>query len=257
MTARRRLGFSTTSKLSATGYRLRGIAISIHGPQMSCFPNPRKYYNHKGFFAICVQAWVSASYKITYVSTMHAGSTHDSTAFMSGSLRKHLSVPEKDGGLPSWARIAADNAYGNGAAGGRVLTLYAGSLTPRQDNFNYYLSSPRIMVEQRFGVIVGRFGILWSPMRCTLSKSSLIIAVCCKIHNYIVDQRIARDGDDADCAGLSAGGDPDNDVQGDAEVLHCVPDVALHIRQGDVGPRETMADYLQYVGFIRQSRRRE
>jgi hypothetical protein len=118
------------------------------------------------------------------------------------------------------------------------------------------------MVEQVFGVIVGRFGILWSPMRCTLAKSSLIIVVCCKIH-YIVGQRIARDVDEADCgAGLSAGGDPDNDVQGDAEVfdqghLHCEPDVARHIRQGDVGRQETMADYLQYVGFIRQSRRRE
>jgi DDE superfamily endonuclease len=135
---------------------LDGIAVDICCPQLSCCPDPRKYYNRKGF-AICVQACVSASYNISIVSAMHAGSTHDSTAFMSTPHYTHLSKSEQDGGLPAWCQVSADNAYGNGATGGRIVTLYSGNLTSRQDAFNFYLSSLRILVEQVFGVIVGRF----------------------------------------------------------------------------------------------------
>jgi hypothetical protein len=100
-----------------------GIAITITCPRLSCCPDPRKYFNRKGVFAISVQACVTASYKVSFVSAMHVGSRHDSTAFLSSSLHAHLLKKEEDGGLPSWACVAADNAYGNGAAGGRVLTI--------------------------------------------------------------------------------------------------------------------------------------
>jgi hypothetical protein len=76
------------------------------------------------------QACVSASCKISFVSAMHAGSTHDSTTFMSTPLYTHLSKSEQDGGLPAWCHVAADNASGNGAAGSRIVTTYSGNLTP-------------------------------------------------------------------------------------------------------------------------------
>jgi hypothetical protein len=70
---------------------LDGIAVAIPFPRLSCCPDTPKYYNRKGFFAISVQASVSASYKVTFVSAMHAGSAPDSTAFLSTSLHSHLS----------------------------------------------------------------------------------------------------------------------------------------------------------------------
>jgi DDE superfamily endonuclease len=99
-----------------------GIAIAITCHRLSCCPDPRKYYYRKGGFAISVQACVSASYKITFVSAMHAGSTHDSTALLSTSFHAHLLKKEEEGSLPSWARVAADNACGNSVAGVRVIT---------------------------------------------------------------------------------------------------------------------------------------
>jgi hypothetical protein len=39
----------------------------------------------------------------------------------------YLLKTEHGGGLPGWATVAADNAYGNGSAGGRILTPYSGS----------------------------------------------------------------------------------------------------------------------------------
>jgi hypothetical protein len=56
-----------------------GIAIAITWPRLSCCSEPQKYYNLKGFFAILVQTCVSASYRVMFVSALHACSTHDST----------------------------------------------------------------------------------------------------------------------------------------------------------------------------------
>jgi hypothetical protein len=67
--------------------------------------NERRYC----FFAISVQACVSASYKDTFVTAMHAGSTHDNTAFLPRSLHAHLSTKEEDGGLSWWTQVAADD----------------------------------------------------------------------------------------------------------------------------------------------------
>jgi hypothetical protein len=141
---------------------LDGIYIAIACPREA--EDSRKLLNSKGFYSICVQAEVGVDYRIYYVSSLHVGSTHDSTAFQSTQLCQLLLKSSKQGGLPNWAIIAADDAYANH---GRVLTPYSGRmLTSRQDEFNYFLFSCRILVEQVFVVIVARFGIFLSPMRC-------------------------------------------------------------------------------------------
>jgi DDE superfamily endonuclease len=131
----------------------------IRCPTESDSADARKFFNRKGFYAVSVQAQVSASYKVSFISAKHAGSTHDSTAFSPTALFDHLSRREEDGGLPSWAAVAADDAYGNGSAGGRIRTPYSGrNLDVEKDSCNFYLSSLRIVVEQVFGVIVSRWG---------------------------------------------------------------------------------------------------
>jgi hypothetical protein len=74
----------------------------------------------KRFYSICVQAAVGADYRVSYVSSTHAGSTRDSTRFQSMALHEILGKSERDGGLPNWATVAADDAYGNK---GRILNL--------------------------------------------------------------------------------------------------------------------------------------
>jgi hypothetical protein len=72
-------------------------------------------------FILCLQAAVGADYRVSYVSSIHAGSTHDSTAFQSTALHEILGKSVRDGGLPNWATVAADDAYGNK---GRILSPY-------------------------------------------------------------------------------------------------------------------------------------
>lgn len=56
------------------------LADKISNPWTDDINDPRKYYNRKGFFAISVQAAVSADYRFLYVSSKHAGSTQEPTA---------------------------------------------------------------------------------------------------------------------------------------------------------------------------------
>ena len=160
-----------------------GIAIAIQQPRLNETPDPRKYYNRRGFYSICLQAAVGADYKFMFVSARHAGGTHDSTAF-------HASVLYDaflQNLLPSWIRIAAADAYSNG---GYILSPYSGPNLPQvKDSFNLYLSSCRITIEQDFGMLVSRFGIFWSPLRCSLKTDTLIIIVACKLRNFIINSR--------------------------------------------------------------------
>jgi DDE superfamily endonuclease len=137
---------------------------------------------------------VSVNCKIIYVSAKHARFTHDSTAFMSTPLHTLLDRSKVDGGLPDWASVADENAYGNGSACDRVPTPFPSALSSRKEAFNDCLSSVRILVEQAFGVTVVRWGILWSPKRYTLKKATRVVVVVCKLHTFFIDERLARGG---------------------------------------------------------------
>jgi DDE superfamily endonuclease len=124
-----------------------GIAVAIHAPSPSECPNPRSFFNRKGFFAINVQAVVGADCSVLYLSAKHAGSTHDSTAFQSTSLFKFLSLVSVEiGALPDFAVLSADDAYGNGSCNCRIITPYSGRLTQMEDTFNFFWSNLRIVV---------------------------------------------------------------------------------------------------------------
>jgi DDE superfamily endonuclease len=167
---------------------------------------------------------------------------------------------EKDGGLPSWAVVAADDAYGNGCAGGRIITPYIGrNLDSTKESFNYYLSSLRITVEQVFGVIVSRWGILWSPLRCSLRRATRIVVVCAKLHNFITDARSQGGSDTLDFNDIP-GPDMDNNVQGEPQVFlqdycHVDGEVARRVRQGSGAVRGELVHQLHVLGLQRPARR--
>lgn len=140
-----------------------GLAVRIRRPSVRDAPNPIAYYNRKGFFAVNVQAAVGADFKVQFLSAIATGSCHDSVAFSASGLSRHLA---EDGSLPDGYWVAADDAY---VAGRRVLTPWPGRNLPwERDSFNYYQSSARIFVEQTFGQLVGRWGILWKPILFSL-----------------------------------------------------------------------------------------
>lgn len=86
---------------------LDGWVVTISKPKITETKIPRKYCNRKFFFAIVLQAAVSVDYRFVFVTSTHAGGTHDSTAFQASSL--HNLIRERR--LQEWAIIVADDAY--------------------------------------------------------------------------------------------------------------------------------------------------
>jgi hypothetical protein len=61
--------------------------------------------------------------------------------------------------------------YTDNAAGQLLHDEFGAS----RDAFNFYHSSPRMHVEQAFGMLVQRFGILWRKLKFSLPVSTLIL----------------------------------------------------------------------------------
>jgi len=130
-----------------------------------------------------VHAAVGRDYKINFLSTVTAGSCHDSTVFSSCGLAELL---HGEDGLRPGYWVAGDDAC---IAWARLLTPWPGRKLPwEKDSFNYYHSSSRTFVEQVFGQIVGRWGILWRSICFSVSVAALIMRVCVRLHNYLTDR---------------------------------------------------------------------
>ena len=71
-----------------------------------------------------------------------------------------------------------------------MLTPHDNALPdPKEDNFNFFLSSNRIYVECAFGEIDRRWGILWKPLEGSLQNHQYTIDAALRMHNFIVEFR--------------------------------------------------------------------
>jgi DDE superfamily endonuclease len=88
--------------------------------------------------------------------------------------------------LPAGYWVAADDAY---ICGERIITPWPGrNLSKEKDAFNYWQSSARIHIEQAFGMMVARWGVLWRPLRVPIGKAGQTVIVCMKLQNYIIER---------------------------------------------------------------------
>jgi hypothetical protein len=138
-----------------------------------------------------------------------AGATLDSLAFSLSVLWEVL----ENSALPVGYWIAGDEAY---TYSDYLLTPWPSSVAKTdvaKDAFNFYQSSLRIHIEQAFGQLVRRFGILSKPIQFSIYSALAIVHACMCIHIFIIYQRNANDNDDCvDSNALvqsSGGGDAD------------------------------------------------
>jgi hypothetical protein len=122
--------------------------------------------------------------RILFCSIESRGTEHYSTAFKRTGLYQWL--------LDNWWRLErygyyfiGDSAY---ALLQFIITPYGNAMhrTPK-DNFNFFHSSSRIVVECAFGEIDLRWGILWRPLQFSLELNCKVINACMQMHNFIVD----------------------------------------------------------------------
>jgi hypothetical protein len=141
----------------------------------------RDFFNRKGFYAHALQAFVDGDCKFLHLSMKVCASTHDGTAY----LMTGLSETIKQGKLAEWAHVVLDEAY---KCRDQELSPWKGKNLPQEkDTFNYYLSLHRQCVERSFGLLVGKWGIFWRPLRFSPEVNGRVITVCCKLHNLCLE----------------------------------------------------------------------
>lgn len=144
------------------------------------------------------------------------------------------------------------------------MTPKSGSgVSPEMNVFNYFWSSLRTVIEQAFGILVRRRGILWSPLRYSLATNVLVIEACIKMHNYIIAHRHTRDESVSAEALYADMGEIDerNTVSGSAQLFmqnfyHTEDNLSRNRRNFCGAKREEIAKKLYDLGHRRPTARR-
>ena len=158
---------------------LDGIQIAIDKPREDM--NPLHFFSRKGFFALTLQAIVDSDYRFLSCSSLAVGGTHDSLAFRLSSLSSFINA----GNLPRGFWIAADEAYR--CTNYIIIPFSRPSASLYQDGYNFFQSSHRLHVEQAFGILKNRWGILWRPLKHDMENAVKITPAAMKLHNFCID----------------------------------------------------------------------
>jgi len=152
------------------------------------------YYNYKNTFSIVLLALVNANYEFLMVDVGLNGRISDGGVLGHSDFGKmmenqSLNIPEPQQ-VPRSNKIlpyvfVADDAF---AMNKNLLKPYSrlgNNLTKEQRLFNYRLYAHRRIVENAFGILVSRFGVLQKDILLSPEKAQTIVLACCHIHNYL------------------------------------------------------------------------
>ena len=115
------------------------------------------------------------------------GSTNDSIAWDMCDTGQSF----KEGRLNPRHHFMGDDAY---TSCEQMLVPYSGkNLTSAQDAYNFAQSSVRIEIEDAFGLLKARWGILWRPLKVSLKFSPMVVMTCCVLHNLCINRRMQTD----------------------------------------------------------------
>ena len=163
---------------------LDGSIIRINRPSSKDSMFPDQYFCRKKCYAINMLAICDSQYVFRWFSTRFPGSTHDATGYAVSPLgQRLLHTP-----LPKGYWIAADGGF---ACSDGVITPYPGDVDVDSDEqvFNHFHSSTRMHIEQAFGHLKERWGILRRPLETELFQSRIIIQCCIFLHNFLARLR--------------------------------------------------------------------
>ena len=148
------------------------------------------FFTRKGYYAFGLQAFCDAKCRFLSICSKVCSSTHDATAYIVTTLKRLIN----EGHLPQQFHLVLDEAY---PCLKQELSPWKGQNLPlEKDAFNMLLSKQRQCIERAFGILIKRWGIFWRELTTDLDLIPLIISVCCKLHNYIIDEQQEANGDE-------------------------------------------------------------
>ena len=166
-----------------------GAVDGTHIPIIRPVENATDYYNRKGFHSIIMQGVVDYRGIFIDVYIGWPGRVHDARVFKNSGLFKKASRGQL---LPDWPKyyghvkipllLLGDPAYPLLPWLMKPYTHHVG-LSPKQKNFNRCLSKARVVVEQAFGRLKGRWRCLLKRMDHLTENVPYIVSTCVTLHN--------------------------------------------------------------------------
>lgn len=163
-----------------------GAVNGSHIPIRAPVEDPVSYINRKGFHSIVLQAVCDGNCMFTHCYCGPVGSVHDARVLAQSPLRQLLRSPHTY--FPNNTHIIGDAAY---TLQTHVMVPFRdnGHLTRRQQNFNFRLSSTRMVIERAFGLMKVSFRILLDCLPLTdIRKIPEFVVACCVLHNICMTQ---------------------------------------------------------------------
>ncbi|XP_044760416.1 putative nuclease HARBI1 [Coccinella septempunctata] len=156
-----------------------GSHINIKVPSSQHDSYVDRYMQHSiNLMAIC-----SASHILTYVFVGFPGSAHDSRVFLNSQFFRNIESYGPSIYFPADKHLLGDSAF---PIKPWLMTPYKqnNNLTREQKYHNQCLSSSRVVIENTFGILKGRFRKLQFINTYCVAKAIEIVTAACVIHNF-------------------------------------------------------------------------
>lgn len=180
-------GFESRAGFPQVVGAVDGCHVPIIGPEQS----PDDYINRKGFHSLILQGLVDSDYRFLDICVGWPGKVHDARVLKNSPLFAlccaRTFLPPDMSVMISGVRvpplILGDSAY---ALSEWLMKPYTdrGNLTPDETSFNTKHSTTRVVVENAFGRLKGRFRSISKRLDLNVENSCNVIAACCVLHNY-------------------------------------------------------------------------
>lgn len=95
-------------------------------------------------------------------------------------------ITKNVGGIPGTPIIVADSAFPFEKWMMKPYTIAV--LSPQQRNFNYRLSRARMVTESAYGMLKGRWRVLFRKYECAPEDLKLVVLACMVLHNICMDR---------------------------------------------------------------------
>jgi hypothetical protein len=176
-------GFSRIahSRMQGCVMAIDGLVVKTRMPYASETEGQLPYRNRKNCYAFIVLAGCDHQCKFTYVNAECTGGCNDAFVWNTCQLKHRLDVLKE---LPAEFYMISDEGL---PCTEYLLTPYGGRVSRAKDSFNFHLSLMRQCIERAFGMLVRRFGIFWRRFEFGMNKWGLVVSVCMKLHNLLVD----------------------------------------------------------------------
>lgn len=183
-----------------------------------------EYFNRKQDYSIVIQGVADASFRFLDVSTGYPGSIHDARILRLSKLQREI---DQGTWLNGPSKIIGSSEVGPLLVGDSAYPLsvwlmkpfkQTPTLTESQLRFNRALSQARVVIEQAFGILKGRWRCLYKPLEEKTSRVPTTIMACCVLHNICIDvgdpSAIDPVEDDDEMDQSSCNGDEQSDARG-------------------------------------------